>query len=60
VNKTGGTLLNTGGGVLTTLTLAIRLLQTLGDFSAPAAMNVAGNWTHNAGTFTPNTGCSYF
>ncbi len=60
VNKAPGTLLNTGGGTLTTLTLNNDFLQTQGDFSAPTAMNVAGNWTHNAGTFTPNTGLVTF
>lgn len=60
INKAGGTLLNTGGGVLTALTLNNDYLQTLGDFSAPPTMNIAGNWTHNNGTFTPNTGLVNF
>lgn len=60
VNKPSGVLLNTGGGILNTLTLNNDYLQTLGDFSAPTTINIAGNWTHNGGTFTPNTGLVNF
>ncbi len=59
VNKTAGTLLNTGGS-LTTITLNNDYLQTQGDFSAPTTINAAGNWTHNAGTFSPNLGTVNF
>jgi hypothetical protein len=59
VNKTAGTLLNTGGS-LTTITLNNDYLQTQGDFTAPTTINVSGNWTHNAGTFSPNAGTVNF
>jgi hypothetical protein len=59
VNKTAGTLLNTGGS-LTAITLNNDYLQTQGDFSAPATINAVGHWTHNAGTFSPNVGTVNF
>ena len=59
INKTAATLLNTGGS-LTTITINNDYLQTQGDFSAPTTINAFGNWTHNAGTFSPNVGTVNF
>ncbi len=59
VNKTPGTLLNTGG-TITALTLTNNYTQTQGDFTPPAAFNVGGNWTHDAGVFTPGAGTVTF
>jgi hypothetical protein len=58
------TLSNTSGGVsvggsTTTLTLNGALNITTGSFTAPATLNVAGNWTNN-GTFTHNSGTVTF
>jgi hypothetical protein len=43
------------GGSTTTLTLNGAFTITTGSFTAPANLNVAGNWTNN-GTFTANSG----
>lgn len=59
INKTAATTLNTGGS-LTTITLGSDFTQTQGNFTAPANFNIAGNWTHDAGTFTPGSGTVTF
>lgn len=58
INKTVATLLNTGGNI-TMLTID-DLTQTLGNFTAPATLNISGDFTHTAGTFTPGTGTVTF
>ena len=50
VNKTAGTLLNTGGSIATLTTN--NFTQTLGDFTAPATLMINGNLTLTTGTFT--------
>lgn len=50
VNKTAATLLNTGGSTTTITTNQLTLTQ--GNFTAPATLNINGNFTHTAGTFT--------
>ena len=50
VNKTAGQLLNTGGSTTTLSTNALTLTQ--GNFTAPATLNINGNFTHTAGTYT--------
>ena len=42
------------------LTVQGNLTLTSGAFTAPAAINIAGNWTNNGGTFTPGTGTGEF
>jgi hypothetical protein len=59
VNKTAGTLLNTGGTIIT-LTVTNNFAETQGDFTPPATMNVGGNWNHDSGTFTPGGGTVVF
>ncbi|MDP3469427.1 MAG: cadherin domain-containing protein [Daejeonella sp.] len=53
VNKSGGSLLNTGGST-TTLTVN-DLTITLGDFTAPAAFTINGNALLTAGNLTSGT-----
>ncbi len=50
ISKTAGTLLNTGGST-TSLTVN-SLTETTGNFTAPAALDINGNFVHSAGTFT--------
>ncbi|MBI5298055.1 MAG: hypothetical protein HY869_21475 [Chloroflexi bacterium] len=50
ISKTAGTLLNTGGST-TSLTVN-NLTETTGNFTAPAALDINGNFVHSAGTFT--------
>lgn len=52
VNKGGGTL--SVSGSTTTLTVN-DLTETAGGFTAPATLNIAGNFSHAAGTFTAGT-----
>lgn len=59
VNKTAGTLLNTGANP-TTLTIQNNFQQLQGDFTPPATLNVGGNFVHDAGTFTPGSGTVVF
>lgn len=50
ISKTAGTLLNTGGS---TTSLAVNnLTETTGNFTAPATLDINGNFVHSAGTFT--------
>jgi hypothetical protein len=60
VNKAGQTL-SVGGGT-TTLTLNGTMTLTAGTFSAgtASAINIAGNWTNNGGTYTPGSGTVIF
>jgi|GEM_PF-1046362 len=59
VSKTGQTL-NTGGST-TQLDLSGNFNLTAGTFTAPATMNVAGDWTRATGTtFTPGAGIVNF
>jgi CSLREA domain-containing protein len=53
VNKSGGSLLNTGGSLATITTSTYT--NTLGDFTAPATMDINGLVTLTAGTFTSGT-----
>ncbi len=53
INMTAGMTTSTGGSI-TTLSIA-NYTQTIGNFTAPANLNVSGNWTHDVGTFTPGT-----
>ncbi len=53
VNKTAGQLLNTAGST-TTLTTQ-NLTNTQGNFTAPATLNINGNYTLTDGTFTAGT-----
>jgi hypothetical protein len=55
INKTAATLLNTAGST-TTLTIGGNLIQTQGDFTPPATMNITGSMTLTAGTFTVSGG----
>ncbi|MDQ3474235.1 MAG: Ig-like domain repeat protein [Acidobacteriota bacterium] len=53
VNKGGGSLLNTGGSLATITTSTFT--NTLGNFTAPATMDINGLVTLTAGTFTGGT-----
>lgn len=56
ISKTGGGSV-TGGGNLATLTLNGAMTLASGTFSTNTitAINLAGNWINNGGTFTPGT-----
>lgn len=47
---------NVSDNSFSTLTISGNFTLTSGVFSAPATLNVAGNFTHSGGTFTNNSG----
>ena len=56
VNKSGQTL-----SFVTTTTFTVHdLTETAGGFTPPATLNIMGNFTHTAGTFTQGTGTVAF
>lgn len=58
VEKTAGTLLNTGGSV-TTVTVNNTFTQTTGNFTAPTTINFMGDATLSAGTYTAGTNTNF-
>jgi len=58
VNMTSGTL--SVGGSTTILVVGGNFTETLGSFTAPATMNVSGNWNISGGIFTHNNGTVTF
>ena len=54
VNKISGQTLSVGGST-TTLSVGGTFIETLGNFTAPAILNVTGDMTLTSGTFTAGT-----